>query len=52
MFFSILWYEKGMIKITDFNHATEIEKLIENNWKGNVGTPFFKAPELLLDMQY
>jgi serine/threonine protein kinase len=29
-----------------------LEKLIENNWRGNCGTPWFKAPELLLDMPY
>lgn len=41
-----------MIKITDFNHVIENEKLIECNWKGNCGTPWFKAPELLLELPY
>jgi len=49
---NILWYDGGRIKITDFNHAIELEKLIEFNWRGNVGTPWFKAPELLLDLKY
>ena len=37
--------EEAVIKITDFNHAIENEKLIECNWKGNCGTHWFKAPE-------
>lgn len=49
---NILWYDKGMVKITDFNHAIEMDKLIENKYKGICGTPWFKAPEILLDMQY
>lgn len=49
---NILWFEGGRIKITDFNHAIELEKLVESNWRGNCGTPWFKAPELLLDMPY
>ena len=49
---NILWYDGGVIKITDFNHAIELDKLVECKWKGNCGTPWFKAPELLLDMQY
>lgn len=47
-----MWYDKGVIKITDFNHAIELDKLVELKWKGNIGTPWFKAPELLLDMPY
>ena len=41
-----------MIKITDFNHAIELDKLIEYKWKGPCGTPWFKAPELLMEMSY
>lgn len=49
---NILWYEGGIIKITDFNHAIEFPKLVESNFKGLCGTPWFKAPELVMDMPY
>lgn len=49
---NVLWYHGGIIKLTDFNHAIELDRLVENKWKGNCGTPWFKAPELLMDMQY
>ena len=49
---NILWYEGGIIKITDFNHAIEVDKLKECKWKGNCGTYWFKAPEFLLDLRY
>jgi len=49
---NILWYENGDIKITDFNHAIELSRLADTKYKGNCGTSWFKAPELLFDMPY
>ena len=50
---NILWYDEGHIKITDFNHAIELSKLADTRYKGNCGTSWFKAPELLFtDMAY
>jgi serine/threonine protein kinase len=49
---NILWFDDGTIKITDFNHAIEVCKLAETKYKGNCGTSWFKAPELLFDMPY
>lgn len=68
---NILWYDydtqkklaqdsadfsgDGLIKITDFNHAIEYEKLIEMGYRGPIsaiGTLWFMAPEFLLEQPY
>jgi serine/threonine protein kinase len=49
---NILWYDNGNIKITDFNHAVELSYLANTKYRGNCGTSWFKAPELLFDMPY
>lgn len=42
----------GIVKITDFNHSIELEKLKQCGYKGNYGTPWFKSPELLMELPY
>ena len=49
---NILWHEDGTIKITDFNHATDLKNLVESNYRGMCGTPWFKPPELILEKPY
>ena len=46
---------EGLIKITDFNHAKEGSKLMEEGFKAfvsNIGTIWFLAPEFLLEQPY
>jgi protein kinase len=49
---NILVYQDGSIKIADFNHSIDFKKLVDSKWKGQIGTDWFRPPELILEYPY